>query len=272
MALEADLDESYNVFRYYGGFADKIYGKTIETDKNKFAYVLQEPLGVCAQIIPWNFPFMMLAWKVAPALACGNTVVLKSAEQTPLSALYFGKLVIEAGLPAGVVNVVSGFGGTTGSVLASHLGVDKVAFTGSTATGRKIMKAATSNLKNVTLECGGKSPSVVFGDAELSNAVKWTHLGLFDNQGQVCTSTSRIYVQSTIYKEFLDAFVAEAKAAVIGNQWDEGVTQGPQVTKSQYEKILSYIEKGQEEGARLLLGGTKSEKEKGYFINPTGMI
>lgn len=184
-ALAGDLDESYNVFRYYAGAADKISGRTIETSPAKLAYVLQEPLGVCGQIIPWNFPFMMLAWKIAPALACGNTVVLKPAEQTPLSALYFGKLVIEAGLPAGVVNVLPGLGPQTGKAIAGHMGIDKVAFTGSTNTGRAIMKDAANNLKNITLECGGKSPSIVFADAELDQAVKWCHFGIMDNKGEV---------------------------------------------------------------------------------------
>jgi aldehyde dehydrogenase (NAD(P)+) len=184
--LAGDLDESYNVFRYYAGAADKITGRTIETSPAKLAYVLQEPLGVCGQIIPWNFPFMMLAWKIAPALACGNTVVLKPAEQTPLSALYFGKLVQEAGLPKGVVNIVVGLGSVTGKAIAGHMDVDKVAFTGSTNTGRAIMREAASNLKNITLECGGKSPSIVFEDAELEQAVKWSHFGIMDNKGEVC--------------------------------------------------------------------------------------
>lgn len=213
-ALEADIEESWQVFRYYAGWADKISGKTIETGPGKLCYTLQEPLGVCAQIIPWfvvfsflfffsffgekrggregregkrlirmfekknrNFPFMMLAWKVAPAIACGNAVVVKSAEQTPLSALYFGKLVQEAGAPPGLINILSGYGKEAGAALAEHMDVDKVAFTGSTATGRTIMKAASANLKNITLECGGKSPSIVFADANLEQAVKWTHSG-----------------------------------------------------------------------------------------------
>lgn len=264
-----DLDESYNVFRYYAGFADKIFGRTIETDGNKLAYVRQEPLGVCAQIIPWNYPFMMLAWKVAPALACGNTVVLKSAEQTPLSALYFGKLIAEVGLPSGVVNIISGYGKIAGSALASHIDVDKVAFTGSTATGRSIMKAAATNLKNITLECGGKSPSIVFADADLEQAVKWTHMGVMDNQGQVCTSTSRIYVQERIYTQFVEAFVRHTQeASKLGSQWTEGVSQGPQVSKEQLNRVTQYIEKGKSEGATLLQGG-ETLNDVGYFVRPT---
>lgn len=212
---------------------------------------------------------MMLAWKVAPALACGNTVVLKPAEQTPLSALYFGKLVVEAGLPKGVVNIIPGLGSVTGKALAGHMDVDKIAFTGSTATGRLIMKAAANNLKNITLECGGKSPSIVFEDADLDNAVQWCHGGIMDNQGQVCTSTSRIYVHESIYDKFLDKFVAATKAnEKLGDPFKEDTYQGPQISGVQYEKILSYIDQGKKEGARLMHGGAKTGS-KGYFIEPT---
>ncbi|PNP49849.1 hypothetical protein THARTR1_09379 [Trichoderma harzianum] len=269
-AYGGDLLESYNVFRYYAGAADKITGKTIETGPNKLAYVLQEPLGVCGQIIPWNYPFMMLAWKVAPALACGNTIVLKPAEQTPLSALYFGKLIVEAGFPPGVVNIIPGLGYISGKALAEHMDVDKIAFTGSTATGRAIMKSAASNLKNITLECGGKSPSIVFEDADLDQAVKWCHSGIMDNMGQVCTSTSRIYVQDTIYDEFLAKFTAKTKDAAtkIGDPFHKDTYQGPQVSKAQFEKVLSYIDEGKKSGARVLHGGAK-HGDKGYFIQPT---
>ncbi|GFF53351.1 aldehyde dehydrogenase [Aspergillus lentulus] len=270
--LDGDLDEAYNVFRYYAGWADKITGRTIETSPAKLAYVLQEPLGVCGQIIPWNYPFMMLAWKVAPALACGNVVVLKPAEQTPLSALYFGKLVVEAGLPAGVVNIIPGIGILAGKALAEHQGVDKIAFTGSTNTGRLIMKSAASNLKNITLECGGKSPSLVFADADLEQAVKWCHFGSMDNQGQVCTSTSRIYVQEAIYDAFVKRFVQVTDDnAKIGNAFADDVFQGPQVSSVQYEKILSYIEQGKKEGAKLVYGGKKHGKN-GYFVEPTVFV
>ncbi|EKJ79274.1 hypothetical protein FPSE_00585 [Fusarium pseudograminearum CS3096] len=267
--LAGDLDESYNVFRYYAGAADKISGKTIETSPAKLAYVLQEPLGVCGQIIPWNFPFMMLAWKVAPALACGNTVILKPAEQTPLSALYFGNLVKEAGLPAGVVNVLPGLGPSTGKAIAGHMDIDKVAFTGSTNTGRAIMKDAANNLKNITLECGGKSPSIVFADAELEQAVKWCHFGIMDNKGEVCTSTSRIYVHEDIYDKFLEKFVEVTKENdKLGAPFDESTVQGPQVSKTQYDRVLSYIEEGRKSGAKLLYGGSKYG-DKGYFLQPT---
>lgn len=269
VALEADLDESYNVFKYYAGWADKIDGKTIDTSPNKLAYTIQEPLGVCGQIIPWNFPFMMLAWKVAPALACGNTVVLKPAEQTPLSAMYFGKIIQEAGLPSGVVNIIPGLGPVAGKHLAEHTGVDKIAFTGSTNTGRSIMRAAATNLKNITLECGGKSPLIIFEDANLEQAVKWAHGGIMDNSGQVCTSTSRIYVHQNIYDKFQDAFVEHTKkASVIGNPFGKDVTHGPQVSGNQYDRILSYIEEGKKEGVKIVLGGNRHGNE-GYFIEPT---
>ncbi|KAH0599525.1 hypothetical protein MHUMG1_02313 [Metarhizium humberi] len=269
VALEADLEESYNVFKYYAGWADKIYGDTIDTSPAKFAYTVQEPLGVCGQIIPWNFPFMMLAWKVAPALACGNVVIVKPAEQTPLSAMYFGKLVQEAGLPPGVVNVVPGLGPVAGKTLAEHTDVDKIAFTGSTNTGRAIMRYAATNLKNITLECGGKSPLIVFEDADLDQAVKWAHVGIMDNSGQVCTSTSRIYVHEKVYDDFVKAFTEfTKKSTVIGNPFKENVNHGPQVSKNQFDRVLSYIEAGRKEGARILTGGLKVEGE-GYYIQPT---
>lgn len=215
---------------------------------------------------------MMLAWKVAPALACGNTVVLKPAEQTPLSAMLFGKLIQEAGLPPGVVNVIPGIGSVTGKALAEHQRVDKIAFTGSTATGRSIMRSAATNLKNITLECGGKSPLIVFEDAELENAVKWAHSGIMDNSGQVCTSTSRIYVHEKIYDAFLDAFKTFAeKNSQIGGPFEHGVTHGPQVSRAQFDKILSFIEQGRQEGAKTIIGGSKVDR-KGYFIQPTVFV
>lgn len=272
VALEADLDESYNVFKYYAGWADKIDGKTIETSSAKLAYTVQEPLGVCGQIIPWNFPFMMLAWKVAPALACGNVVIVKPAEQTPLSAMYFGNLVKEAGIPPGVVNVLPGIGSIAGKTLAEHKGVDKIAFTGSTNTGRSIMRSAATNLKNITLECGGKSPLLVFEDADIDQAVKWAHGGIMDNSGQVCTSTSRIYVHEKVWDKFIQGFVDFVKSsAVIGSPFDKDVSQGPQVSKPQYDKILAYIEEGKKNGGQVLTGGVKVEKE-GYYIEPTVFV
>ncbi|KAK0383202.1 hypothetical protein NLU13_9115 [Sarocladium strictum] len=269
VALEEDVAEVVGVLRYYAGWADKIQGKTIETSPAKFAYTRHEPIGVCGMIIPWNYPVMMAAWKLGPALACGNTLVLKAAEQTPLSALYLATLVKEAGYPAGVVNILNGYGATAGAALAGHMDVDKIAFTGSTNTGRVIMRAAANNLKNITLETGGKSPLLVFEDADLDQAVKWSHVGIMSNMGQVCTSTSRIYVQSSIYDKFVKAFVEYTKEnSVVGSQFDASTSHGPQVSRAQRDKILQYVSAGKEEGAELILGGTGKEGS-GYFVQPT---
>lgn len=214
----------------------------------------------------------MAGWKLGPALACGNTVVLKAAEQTPLSILYFANLVKEAGFPPGVVNILNGYGKTAGAAIASHLGIDKIAFTGSTATARNIMKMASVNLKNITLETGGKSPLIVFDDCDMEQAIKWSHFGIMLNQGQVCTATSRILVQDTVYEKFVEAFKEQIKSAsIIGDPFKDGTFQGPQVTKHQYERVLSYIEAGKSEGATLSYGGTAhaSDTGKGFFISPT---
>ncbi|KAJ6256726.1 Omega-crystallin [Drechslerella dactyloides] len=269
VALGEDVAECINVFRHYGGWADKVYGRTIDTSPRKFAYVRQEPIGVCAQIIPWNYPLLMAAWKLGPALATGNVVVMKSAEQTPLSVLYLANLINEAGFPPGVVNILSGYGRTAGAALVQHLSVDKVAFTGSTFTGKQIMKMASVNLKNITLETGGKSPNIIFEDAELDQAVKWTHSGIMGNMGQVCTATSRVYVHENIYEKFLEEFKKHvAQVNVVGDPFEEATFQGPQVSKVQYDKILGYVESGLSEGARLISGG-KKHGDKGYFIQPT---
>ncbi|EPS38750.1 hypothetical protein H072_7476 [Dactylellina haptotyla CBS 200.50] len=269
VALGDDVSECINVFRHYAGWADKIYGRTIDTSPQKFAYVRHEPIGVCAQVIPWNYPLLMAAWKLGPALATGNVVVMKSAEQTPLSVLYLGTLINEAGFPPGVVNILTGYGKTAGAALVQHLGVDKIAFTGSTFTGKQIMKMAAVNLKNITLETGGKSPNIIFEDAELDQAVKWTHSGIMSNMGQVCTATSRVYVQESIYDKFLEEFKKYvAEVSVVGDPFEEKTFQGPQVSKIQYDKILGYVETGLSEGAKLVLGG-KKHGDKGYFIQPT---
>ena len=223
-------------------------------------------------VVPWNYPLATAGWKLGPALACGNTVVLKSSEFTPLSVLVLGQLIREAGFPPGVVNLISGYGADAGATLVSHPLVDKVSFTGSTNTGRQIMKMASATLKNITLETGGKSPLLVFSDADLEQAVKWSHLGIMSNQGQICTSTSRILVEESIYDEFVKEFVAEVKqVSKVGDQWDESTYQGPQVSKQQYEKILSYIKLGKEEGASVVTGGEslQQEKGKGFYIAPT---
>lgn len=268
-----DVDESIGCARYYAGWADKIQGKVIQNDPKKFAYTIHEPIGVCGQIIPWNFPIAMAAWKIFPALAAGNTVVLKTSEITPLSLLYIAQIFRDVGLPAGVLNIISGYGATAGNALASHLGVDKIAFTGSTATGKLVQRAASSNLKAVTLECGGKSPLIIRQDAELEQAVKWAALGIMYNQGQVCTSTSRVYVHEEVYETFLDMFTKYiADQYKHGHSFHDTNVVGPQVSKQQYEKIASYLEIGKQEGARVLLGGeknTKGEFAKGYYIKPT---
>ncbi|KAF8245210.1 aldehyde dehydrogenase-like protein [Wilcoxina mikolae CBS 423.85] len=252
-----DCVESINTLRYYAGWADKVTGKTIDVGPSKLVYTLHQPIGVCGQIIPWNYPLMMAAWKLGPALATGNTVVLKSAEQSPLSALFLAQLVKEAGFPAGVVNIVSGFGKTAGAAIASHEGIDKVAFTGSTFTGRAVMKAASVNLKNITIETGGKSPLVIFDDADIEQAVKWAHIGIMSNSGQVCCATSRILAHESIYDEFIQKFIDyTTKTSVVGDPFDEDTSHGPQVSKLQFERVMEYVERGKAEGAKLLLGGT----------------
>jgi aldehyde dehydrogenase (NAD(P)+) len=271
-SLNGDLPEVWGTIKYYAGYADKIHGQVIETTPAKLAYTIREPVGVCGQIIPWNYPLAMAAWKLGPALACGNTVVLKAAEQTPLSILYFANLVKEAGFPPGVVNILNGHGRVAGAAIAQHTGIDKIAFTGSTATGREIMKMAAVNMKNITLETGGKSPLLVFADADLEQAVKWAHVGIMSNMGQICTATSRILVHSSVYDRFVDAFKAEvAKTSKVGDPFADDTFQGPQVTKAQYERVLSYIEAGKSEGATLMTGGepVKDVGGKGFFIAPT---
>jgi aldehyde dehydrogenase (NAD+) len=227
---------------------------------------------VCGQIIPWNYPLAMAAWKLGPALACGNCVVLKAAEQTPLSILYFANLIKEAGFPPGVVNIINGYGRDAGAALASHLDVDKIAFTGSTATGRQIMKMAAVNMKNITLETGGKSPLIVFADAELEQAAKWAHVGIMSNMGQVCTATSRILVEESVYDKFVELFKEQVKTvSKVGDPFKDDTFQGPQVTKAQYDRVLGYIESGKKEGATLAAGGEayKDVNGKGFFISPT---
>lgn len=244
----------------------------INPSAQKLAYTLKEPIGVCGQIIPWNYPLGMAAWKLGPALAAGCTVVLKPSENTPLSILYFANLIKEAGFPPGVINITNGLGSVAGAALASHTDVNKVAFTGSTATGREIMKLAAINLKSVTLETGGKSPLVVFEDADFEQAVNWSHYGIMANQGQICTATSRILVQQSIYDKFVTAFVERVKSvSKVGDPFADDTFQGPQVSKSQYERVLSYIEKGKQEGATVSLGGKpyRSPQGKGFFIEPT---
>ncbi|XP_068815215.1 retinal dehydrogenase 2 isoform X3 [Struthio camelus] len=268
-AFYVDLQGVIKTLRYYAGWADKIHGMTIPVDGDYFTFTRHEPIGVCGQIIPWNFPLLMFAWKIAPALCCGNTVVIKPAEQTPLSALYMGALIKEAGFPPGVVNILPGFGPIVGTAIASHVGIDKIAFTGSTEVGKLIQEAAgRSNLKRVTLELGGKSPNIIFADADLDYAVEQAHQGVFFNQGQCCTAGSRIYVEESIYEEFVRRSVERAKRRVVGSPFDPTTEQGPQIDKKQYNKILELIQSGITEGAKLECGG-KGLGRKGFFIEPT---
>jgi len=242
-------------------------GSISEHDETTVSINLHEPIGVVGQIIPWNFPMLMMAWKTAPALATGNCIVLKPAEQTPLTALLVGQIALEAGIPPGVLNIVTGFG-DAGSHLAHHMDVDKVAFTGSTEVGRKVMAAAAnSNLKKVTLELGGKSAAIVCADANIDKAVEDTHFGLFFNQGQCCCASSRVFVQEDIYDEFVRKAVAKANARKVGDPFGE-VDQGPQVSQEQFDIVMGYIDKGKREGAKLLAGG-KRAGHMGYYVQPT---
>ena len=269
VARAGDVKLTIACYRYYAGWADKIQGKTIPINGNYFCYTRLEPVGVVGQIIPWNFPLLMQAWKLAPALAAGNTVVLKPAEQTPLTALRVGELIVEAGFPAGVVNILPGYGPTAGAAIANHMDVDKVAFTGSTEVGHLIMKAAaSSNLKRVTLELGGKSPNIVFADADMNQAVEGSHFALFFNQGQCCCAGSRLFVEEKGYDEFVERSVARAKKRTVGDPFDPKTEQGPQVDNDQFEKVMSYIASGKREGAKLLCGGERVG-DRGYFIAPT---
>jgi aldehyde dehydrogenase (NAD+) len=269
VARTADLPLVIGCYRYYAGWADKIQGKTIPIGGNYFCYTRHEPVGVVGQIIPWNFPLLMQAWKLAPALACGNTVVLKTAEQTPLSALRVGELILEAGFPEGVVNILSGYGPTAGAAIANHGDIDKVAFTGSTEVGHLIMKAAAeSNLKRVTLELGGKSPNIVFADADMDEAIEGSHFALFFNQGQCCCAGSRVFVEEKAYDEFVERSTERAKRRTVGDPLDRKTEQGPQVDNDQFQKILGYVDAGKKEGAKLMCGGERVG-ERGYFVAPT---
>jgi len=269
MAKNVDVPGCAGCLRYYGGWADKIEGKVVDTSPDKFNYIRKEPIGVCGQIIPWNFPLLMWAWKIGPAIAAGNTVVIKTAEQTPLSAYIASKLIVEAGFPPGVINVIAGFGKIAGAALSSHMDVDKIAFTGSTVVGRQIMKAAAgSNLKKVTLELGGKSPNIVFDDADVDEAINWVNFGIYFNHGQCCCAGSRIYVQEGIYDKFIARFRERAASNAVGDPFAQDTFQGPQVSQLQFDRIMSYIEDGKKGGATVETGG-KRKGDKGYFIEPT---
>jgi phenylacetaldehyde dehydrogenase len=273
----ADVPLAIDMFRYMAGWATKIEGNTLNISvpyapgAKFFAYTLREPVGVVGQIIPWNFPLLMAAWKLAPALACGNTVVLKPAEQTPLTALRLGELFVEAGFPEGVVNIVTGFGETAGAALSAHPDVDKVAFTGSTEVGKLILQAAAGNLKKVTLELGGKSPNLVFDDADIDAAIKGSASAIFFNQGQVCCAGSRLFVEKKAFDQVVEGVSAQAKKIRVGAGMDPKTQMGPLVSKEQLDRVCGYLEAGAKEGARASAGGKKIEG-KGYFVEPTVLV
>ncbi|MGI8896891.1 MAG: betaine-aldehyde dehydrogenase [Pyrinomonadaceae bacterium] len=268
-----DLPQVAENFEYFAGWATKIEGETIPVPGQMLNYTLREPVGVCGQIIPWNFPLLMAAWKLAPALAAGNTVVLKPAEQTPVTAMELGKLIQEAGFPEGVVNIVPGYGETAGAALAAHPGIDKIAFTGSTEVGKLIAKAAAENLTKVSLELGGKAPNIVFADADMDQAVNGAMMGIFFNQGQVCCAGSRLFVEEKVKDEFLGLLKEKASRINVGDPMDKATHMGPQVSAEQLSRIKSYVDVAQKEGATVLSGGESPKLEgafqKGYFFQPT---
>jgi phenylacetaldehyde dehydrogenase len=271
VARAADVPLTIDMFRYMGGWATKVTGTTIPwSGANEYlSYTVREPVGVVAQIIPWNFPLLMAAWKLAPALAAGCTVVLKVAEQTPLSALRLGELIQEAGFPKGVVNILAGYGETAGAALAAHHDVDKVAFTGSTEVGKLIVQAAVGNLKKVSLELGGKSPTIVFGDADIESAIPGAASAIFFNHGQCCCAGSRLYVHKQVFDRVLEGVSAQAKKITVGSGLDPETKMGPLVSDEQFRRVTGYIESGVREGATLVAGGKKTGNGDGYFVEPT---
>ena len=265
-----DIPMVADVLRYYAGLATKIHGETVNTNETAFTYTLREPVGVVGMIVPWNFPLLLASWKLGPALACGNTVVLKPAEQTPLSTLRFGELAIEAGLPAGVLNIVTG-GAVTGESIVQHPGIDKIAFTGSTAVGKEIMRSAAESMKRVTLELGGKSPNIVCADSDLDSAIKGAITGIFYGKGEVCNAGSRLFIESKVRDEFTEKLVGRAKKMQPADPLDPKTRMGAIVSQQQMQTVLGYIEAGKKEGARLVAGGNRVSVDgsKGFFIEPT---
>ena len=264
----AQMQASAQTFEYYAGWATKIYGETNPSDSAFFNYTLREPLGVCGQIIPWNGPVSSASWKLAPALACGNTCILKPAEQTPLTAIRLGELILEAGFPPGVVNIITGFGETAGAAISSHPDIDKVAFTGSTAVGKMILHAATGNLKRVTLELGGKSPNVIFADADLDQAIATSVGGFCFMSGQICVAGSRIFIQDKIYDRVVERLADYTSNFKVGDPLDAQTTMGPVVSREQFDRVTSYFDVGKADGARVAVGAD-TLGGKGYFIKPT---
>jgi aldehyde dehydrogenase (NAD+) len=267
-----DVPRTVATFRYFAGLADKIDGRIAQVEPGFFNYITREPVGVVGQIVPWNFPLMFTSWKLGPALAAGNTVVMKPAELTPLTTLRVAQLIAKVGIPAGVVNIVPGYGNVAGQYLAEHPGVDKIAFTGSTLTGRKIVQASSGNLKRVQLELGGKGANVVFDDALLEAAVNGSAFGIFHNQGQACIAGSRLLLQEKIADQFLDRFLGLAKSIRIGNPMEASTEMGPLTSTGHRERVLRYIEVAKEQGSTILTGGKPpgdAELQAGCYIEPT---
>jgi len=265
-----DIPMVVDVLRYYAGWATKIQGETVNTFETAFTYTLREPVGVVGLIIPWNFPLLLASWKLGPALACGCTIVMKPAEQTPLTTLRFGELAVEAGIPPGVLNILTG-GPEVGKAMVRHAGIDKIAFTGSTAVGKEIMKGAADTLKRVTLELGGKSPNIVFADADIDGAVKGAINGIFYGKGEVCNAGSRLFVEEKVKDEFLEKLMGRAKKMQPGDPLDPKTRLGAIVSQEQMQTVLGYIEAGKKDGAKLLAGGNRVSVDggKGYFLEPT---
>ncbi|MEI3605029.1 aldehyde dehydrogenase family protein [Pseudogracilibacillus sp. SE30717A] len=266
----ADLPNAIEQLRYFAGWTTKMTGQTVPISPNSFNYTVHEPVGVVGQIIPWNFPIMMALWKIAPALATGCTIILKPAEQTPLSAVYLAKLVEEAGFPKGVVNIINGFGKVAGDALVKHPKVNKIAFTGSTPVGQSIMKEAANTMKRVTLELGGKSPNIILPDADLDKAIPGVFNGIMANQGEVCCAGSRVFVHESMYEMVVDRLVEFANNVKLGDGLDEETKMGPLVSERQQTIVTSYVKKGVEEGANLLCGG--KELDKGYYVTPAVFV
>jgi aldehyde dehydrogenase (NAD+) len=266
-----EIPAAAECFEYYGGWSDKVMGETIPVKGNHLTYTLREPLGVCAAIVPWNFPLLIAVWKIAPALATGNTIIVKPASQTPLTALALGEIALEVGLPPGVFNVLTGPGAKLGQAIVEHPGIDKIAFTGDTSTGKGIMRAAADTLKKITLELGGKSPNIVLADADIDAAVRGATIGIFYGKGEVCAAGSRLLVDKAIKDEFVDKLAARTKKMVAGDPMDPKTRFGPLASQKQLDTVLRYIESGKSEGASLVAGGERVDigTGKGYFVKPT---
>ena len=265
-----DMPMVVDVLRYYAGLATKVYGETVNTSESAFTYTLREPVGVVGLIVPWNFPLLLASWKIGPALACGNTIVLKPAEQTPLTTLKLGELAMQAGFPAGVINIVTG-GPETGKAIVAHPGIDKIAFTGSTAVGKEIMRGAADTLKRVTLELGGKSPNIVFADADVDSAVKGAINGIFYGKGEVCNAGSRLFLERKLKDEFTEKLVARTSKMKPADPLDPKTRLGAIVSQQQMQTVLSYIDAGKKDGAKLVAGGNRVSVDgsKGFFLEPT---